>query len=76
MECAEKNPQAAKLFAEKEELLAVKTALQNELKVTPESLTARIRGLNELTNDLNAYLKEYCLDEGFDRLKQELETAN
>lgn len=44
--------------------------------MTPESLTARIRGLNELTNDLNAYLKEYCLDEGFDRLKQELETAN
>lgn len=27
VECAEKNPQAAKLFAEKEELLTVKTAL-------------------------------------------------
>jgi len=44
--------------------------------VTPESLTARIRGLNELTNNLNAYLKEYCLNEGFDRLKEELENSN
>ena len=44
--------------------------------MTPESLTARIRGLNELTNNLNAYLKEYCMSDGFDRLKQELETAN
>ena len=42
--------------------------------MTPDSLTARIRGLNELTSDLNAYLKEYCMSEGFDRLKQELET--
>ena len=44
--------------------------------MTPESLTARIRGLNELTNNLNAYLKEYCMSDGFDRLKQELETTN
>ena len=44
--------------------------------MTPESRTARIRGLNELTNNLNAYLKEYCMSDGFDRLKQELETTN
>jgi len=43
--------------------------------VTPESLSARIRGLNEMTSDLNAYLKEYCMSEGFDRLKQELEQS-
>ena len=53
----ERNPPAAKLFAEKAELEKQKKALQEELKVTPESLTARIRGLNDLTNDLNAYLK-------------------
>ena len=54
----------------------MKKALQDELKVTPESLTARIRGLNEMTSDLNAYLKEYCMSEGFDRLKKELESSN
>ena len=43
--------------------------------MTPESLSARIRGLNEMTSDLNAYLKEYCMSEGFDRLKQELEQS-
>ena len=76
VEVADKNPQAAKLFAEKQDLIATKQALQSELQVTPESLTARIRGLNELTNNLNAYLKEYCMSDGFDRLKQELETTN
>ena len=75
VEVADKNPQAAKLFSEKEELLAQKLQLQQELQVTPESLSARIRGLNEMTNDLNAYLKEYCMSEGFDRLKQELEQS-
>ena len=75
LECAESNPQAAKLFSEKQELLAAKQALQSELKVSPESLTARIRGLNALTNDLNAYLKEYCMSEGFEKLKQELEAS-
>ena len=73
---ADRNPQAAKLFSEKQDLLQAKQALQAELKVTPESLTARIRGLNELTNNLNFYLKEYCMSEGFDRLKEQLETAN
>ena len=43
--------------------------------MTPESLTARIRGLNELTNNLNAYLKEYCAMEDFEKLKQELEAS-
>lgn len=76
MEVSDKNPKAAKLFAEKEDLLAAKKQLQSELKVTPESLTARIRGLNELTNNLNAYLKEYCMDEGFDNLKKQLESSN
>ena len=28
-----------------------------------------------MTSDLNAYLKEYCMSEGFDRLKQELESS-
>ena len=28
-----------------------------------------------MTSDLNAYLKEYCMSEGFDRLKQELEQS-
>ena len=74
-EVADKTEQAAKLFAEKEELLAAKKALQDELKETPQSLTARIRGLNELTNNLNAYLKEYIMSEGFDRLKEELEKS-
>ena len=56
-------------------MLAAKKALQDELKETPQSLTARIRGLNELTNNLNAYLKEYIMSEGFDRLKEELEKS-
>ena len=38
-------------------------------------MTARIRGLNELTNNLNAYLKEYIMSEGFDRMKEELEKS-
>jgi hypothetical protein len=36
-------------------------------------LKARIRGLNELTTDLNSYLKEYCLTQGLDHLKDEFE---
>ena len=64
------------LEAEKNELIAKNQTLQGEIDVTPESQTARIRGLNELTNNLNAYLKEYCMSEGFDRLKEELEGAN
>ena len=42
-----------------------------ELKATPESMTTRISGLNELTSNLNDYLKEYLMDEGQDRLKKE-----
>ena len=76
LEVADKNPQAIMLEAEKKELIAKNQTLQGELDVTPESQTARIRGLNELTNNLNAYLKEYCMSEGFDRLKEELESAN
>ena len=49
--------------------------LQDELKETPHSLTARIRALNDLTSDLNAYLKEYCMTEDINKMKQELEKA-
>lgn len=70
----ERNPPAAKLFAEKAELEKKLKALQDELKVTPESLTARIRGLNDMTNDLNSYLKQYCMDSQ-KNLKEELENA-
>ena len=70
----ERNPPAAKLFAEKAELENKLKALQAELKVTPESLTARIRGLNDMTNDLNSYLKQYCMDSQ-KNLKEELENA-
>lgn len=74
LEVADKNPQVAKLQAENSELLAAKISLQNEIKSTPESLTARIRGLNDLTNNLNSYLKEYCMNEGLDALVTKLET--
>ena len=49
-------------------------ALKKELKASPESLTARIKGLNDLTNDLNAYLKMYCM-ESIKELKDELEST-
>ena len=39
-------------------------------------MTARIRGLNDLTNNLNSYLKEYCMGEGLDTLVSKLETSN
>ena len=76
LEVADKNPQVAKLQCENAELLAAKMALQAEIKSTPESLTARIRGLNDMTNNLNSYLKEYCMGEGLDSLVQKLETSN
>jgi len=59
-ESSERNPQAAKLFVEKAELVMQKATLEAEAKVTPESLTAQIRGLNELTESLSNYLKENC----------------
>ena len=71
MVVSDKNLQAAKLFAENKELQAKTQALQIELKATPESMTTRISGLNELTSNLNDYLKEYLTDEGQDRLKKE-----
>ena len=70
----ERNPPAAKLFAEKADLEKKLKAAHDELKVTPESLTARIRGLNDLTNDLNAYLKQYCM-QSQTALKEELEST-
>lgn len=68
----ERNPPAAKLFAEKAELEKKLKSAFEEMKATPESLTARIRGLNDLTNDLNSYLKQYCMHSQND-LKNELE---
>lgn len=59
-ESSERNPQAAKLFVEKAELVLQKAQIEAEAKVTPESLTAQIRGLNELTESLSNYLKEHC----------------
>jgi hypothetical protein len=59
-ESSERNPQAAKLFVEKAELIMQKASLEAEAKVTPESLTAQIRGLNDLTESLSNYLKEHC----------------
>ena len=37
-----------------------KAMLEANAKVSPESLTAQIRGLNELTESLSNYLKEHC----------------
>ena len=48
-------------------------ALQAEIKSSPESLTAYIRGLNDMTTNLNSYLKEYCMGEGLDSLVHKLE---
>ena len=70
----ERNPEAAKLEAEKKELFMDNESLRKELKSSPESLTARIKGLNDLTNDLNAYLKMYCM-ESIKELKEELEST-
>ena len=64
-EVSERNPQAAKLFAEKNELIAKLATVSKELKTAPDSLNARINGLNNLTSDLSAYLKEYCEQESF-----------
>lgn len=51
---------AAKLFAEKEELKRQNAVLLSEIQQTPESLTAQLRGFNELTDSLSLYLKEHC----------------
>lgn len=75
LEVADKNPLVAKLTAENTELKAQRMALQAEIKVTPDSLTARIRGLNDMTNNLNSYLKEYCMGQGLDQLVQKLEAT-
>ena len=62
------------MAAEKQELETENDGLRKELKASPDSLTARIRGLNDLTNDLNAYLKLYCM-EAIKTLKEELEST-
>lgn len=59
-ESSERNPLAAKLFVEKAELIMQKAQYEAEAKVSPQSLTAQIRGLNELTESLSNYLKEHC----------------
>ena len=40
-----------------------KTMFESEAKASPESLTAQIRGLNDLTESLSNYLKEHCESE-------------
>ena len=37
-----------------------KTMFESGAKASPESLTAQIRGLNDLTESLSNYLKEHC----------------
>ena len=64
-ESSERNPQAAKLFVEKAELVLQKAQLEAEAKVTPESLTAQMRGLNELT-ETGAALEVTFYDADFD----------
>ena len=76
LEVADKNPLVAKLQAENAELKATRATLQAEINHTPESLTARVRGLNEMTNNLNSYLKEYCMGQGLNEMVQKREVAN
>ena len=70
---ADKNPQVIKLQKQINQLTRQNEQLKKEIKMTPDSLKARIKGLNELTNDLNAYLKEYILNQGLENLKEEFE---
>lgn len=44
--------------------------MEAEAKASPESLTAQIRGLNELTESLSNYLKEHCESRSKDREDQ------
>lgn len=59
-EAADHNTHAAKLYAEKNDLFNKLEALKAEVKQSPESLTAQNRGLFELNESLNQYLKTYC----------------
>lgn len=51
-----------------------KAMFESEAKVTPESLTAQIRGLNDLTESLSNYLKEHCESKSKER-EEELTLA-
>jgi len=73
-DAADHNSQAAKLFAEKSALQSNFDSLQQELKQTPESMSAQIRSLTELTESLNQYLKQFC-EESKKHLENELVKA-
>ena len=49
-----------KLSTSLTELIMQKTMFESGAKASPESLTAQIRGLNDLTDSLSNYLKEHC----------------
>jgi hypothetical protein len=70
-EAAEHNTQAAKLFAEKNELQRKLDSIDLEIKSTPESLTVQVRSLTEFNESLNLYLKSYC-EESKKELEKEL----
>ena len=73
-EAAEHNTQAAKLFAEKSELQVKVERMQEEIKQSPESMTAQIRSLAELNESLNTYLKAFC-EESKNEVDRELAQA-
>ena len=70
-EAAEHNTQAAKLFAEKNELQRKLDTINQELKSSPESLTVQVKSLTEFNESLNLYLKSYC-EESKKELEKEL----
>lgn len=59
-ESSDHNAQAAKLFAEKADLINKLEQSKKELKQTPDSLSAQMRSLTELNEGLSDYLKQYC----------------
>jgi hypothetical protein len=70
-EAAEHNTQAAKLFAEKNELQRKLDTINQEVKSSPESLTVQVKSLTEFNESLNLYLKSYC-EESKKELEKEL----
>lgn len=70
-EASEHNTQAAKLFAEKSELQNRLDKVHKEVEKSPESLSHQVRGLTEMNESLNQYLKTYC-EESRKELEKEL----
>lgn len=73
-EASEHNTQAAKLFAEKNDLQRKLDSIDQEVKASPESLTVQVRSLTEFNESLNLYLKSYC-EESKKELERELAQA-